>query len=78
MSQEGCPVEFVLESLESIMAPQTQPKVILFDIGGVCVGGNSLVLPHGLDYTSPRISIFDLIMLYMHNWIAVAYLLPSP
>jgi hypothetical protein len=37
MSQEDYPVGFVLESLESIMAPQKQLKVILFDIGGVCV-----------------------------------------
>ena len=37
MSQEDYPVEFVLDSIESVMAPQKQPKVILFDIGGVCV-----------------------------------------
>jgi hypothetical protein len=37
MSQEDYPVEFVLDSIESVMAPQRQPKVILFDIGGVCV-----------------------------------------
>ncbi|CAD6442567.1 81e1368f-3229-43ff-9ba1-9fbe07e48bbf [Sclerotinia trifoliorum] len=37
MSQEDYPVEFVLESIETIMASEKQPKVILFDIGGVCV-----------------------------------------
>lgn len=37
MSQEDYPVEFVLDSLERIMAPKKQPKVLLFDIGGVCV-----------------------------------------
>jgi hypothetical protein len=37
MSQEDYPVEFVLDSIESVMAPPKQPKVILFDIGGVCV-----------------------------------------
>ena len=37
MSQEDYLVEFVLDSIESVMAPQKQPKVILFDIGGVCV-----------------------------------------
>jgi len=40
MSQEDYPVEFVLESLESVMAPVKQPKVLLFDIGGVCVCEN--------------------------------------
>ncbi|PQE25682.1 epoxide hydrolase protein [Rutstroemia sp. NJR-2017a BBW] len=37
MSQEDVPIEFVLEGIESIMASIKQPKVILFDIGGVCV-----------------------------------------
>jgi hypothetical protein len=37
MSQEDVPIEFVLEGIESIMASVKQPKVILFDIGGVCV-----------------------------------------
>ncbi|PQE11052.1 epoxide hydrolase protein [Rutstroemia sp. NJR-2017a BVV2] len=36
MSQEDFPIEFVLEGIESIMASTKQPKVILFDIGGVC------------------------------------------
>jgi len=37
MYQEDYPVDFVLDSIEAIMA-QKKPKVILFDIGGVCVG----------------------------------------
>jgi hypothetical protein len=37
MSQENYPVEFILESVESIMARRKQPKALLFDIGGVCV-----------------------------------------
>ncbi len=37
MSQEDYPVDFVLDSINSAMAPLKQPKVILFDIGGVCV-----------------------------------------
>ncbi|QSZ32919.1 hypothetical protein DSL72_002502 [Monilinia vaccinii-corymbosi] len=37
MSQEGYPIHFVPESIETIMASGEQPKVILFDIGGVCV-----------------------------------------
>jgi hypothetical protein len=37
MSQEDVPIEFVLEGIESIMASSKQPRVILFDIGGVCV-----------------------------------------
>jgi hypothetical protein len=46
MSQEDYPVEFVLDSIESVMAPQKQPKVILFDIGGVCVRDDlPLILP---------------------------------
>jgi len=37
MSREDYLVDFVLQSLESVMAPTKQPKVLLFDIGGVCV-----------------------------------------
>ncbi|KAF5875214.1 putative epoxide hydrolase protein [Botrytis fragariae] len=37
MSQEDYPIDFVLESIETIMTSENQPKVILFDIGGVCV-----------------------------------------
>ncbi|KAM3074202.1 hypothetical protein ACMFMF_006223 [Clarireedia jacksonii] len=37
MSQEDFPIEFVLEGIESIMVSSKQPRVILFDIGGVCV-----------------------------------------
>jgi len=46
MSQEDYPVEFVLDSIESVMAPQKQPKVILFDIGGVCVRDDLSLIPH--------------------------------
>ncbi|KAL2071085.1 hypothetical protein VTL71DRAFT_12320 [Oculimacula yallundae] len=37
MSQEDYPVDFVLDSIEATMATSKQPKVLLFDIGGVCV-----------------------------------------
>ncbi|KAK0103879.1 hypothetical protein ONS96_004988 [Cadophora gregata f. sp. sojae] len=37
MSQQDYPTEFVLESIEAIMSTSKQPKVLLFDIGGVCV-----------------------------------------
>ncbi|RAL58621.1 hypothetical protein DID88_003541 [Monilinia fructigena] len=37
MSQEDYHINFVLESIETIMSSEKQPKVILFDIGGVCV-----------------------------------------
>jgi hypothetical protein len=51
MSQEDYPVGFVLDSIESVMAPQKQPKVILFDIGGVCVRVDlPLILPKFLDF----------------------------
>lgn len=36
MSQEDYPVDFILQSIETAMAPAKQPKVLLFDIGGVC------------------------------------------
>jgi len=45
MSQEDYPVEFVLGSIESVMAPEKQPKVILFDIGGVCVRDHLSLMP---------------------------------
>ncbi|KAF4628555.1 hypothetical protein G7Y89_g9598 [Cudoniella acicularis] len=37
MLQEDYPIEFVLESVDAVMASDKQPKVLLFDIGGVCV-----------------------------------------
>ncbi|KAH6683424.1 epoxide hydrolase [Halenospora varia] len=37
MSQEDFPIEFVLDSVDAVMASEKQPKVLLFDIGGVCV-----------------------------------------
>jgi hypothetical protein len=30
-------IQFALESVDAIMSPPKQPKVLLFDIGGVCV-----------------------------------------
>lgn len=36
------PVEYVLEGIDAVMAGTVQPKVILFDIGGVVV---SVVIP---------------------------------
>jgi len=38
MLSEEFPVEVILEAIDSMAPPsETQPKVILFDIGGVCV-----------------------------------------
>lgn len=37
MVPEDQPVEHILEAIGDIMAPENQPKVLLFDIGGVCV-----------------------------------------
>jgi hypothetical protein len=37
MIPEDQPVEYILEAIDGIMAPSPQPKVLLFDIGGVCV-----------------------------------------
>lgn len=34
---DGCSTEFVLESKEKMMPLDKKPKVLLFDIGGVCV-----------------------------------------
>jgi hypothetical protein len=57
MSQEDYPVEFVLDSIESVMAPQKPPKVILFDIGGVCVRDDlPLILP--MFWTMPCLDRF--------------------
>ncbi|KAB5525710.1 haloacid dehalogenase-like hydrolase [Coniochaeta sp. 2T2.1] len=36
MSEEH-PVEYILDTINDIMASSPQPKVLLFDIGGVCV-----------------------------------------
>ena len=36
-------ITFALDSVEALMAPQKQPKVLLFDIGGVCVSITFLV-----------------------------------
>jgi hypothetical protein len=44
MSQEDYPVDFVLDSIEAVMAPARAPKVLLFDIGGVCVSQHLLHL----------------------------------
>ncbi|KAF8855135.1 epoxide hydrolase [Acephala macrosclerotiorum] len=54
MSQEDFPVEFVLESIESIMPPSNQPKVLLFDIGGVCVVSPfQAILDHEISHSIP-------------------------
>jgi len=37
MSEDEHSVEIILEGVEAIMASKKQPKVLLFDIGGVCV-----------------------------------------
>jgi hypothetical protein len=57
MSQEDYPVDFVLDSLETIMTPSKQPKVILFDIGGVCVGDTSSGYP---DDPKPKFIIIEI------------------
>ncbi|CZR53435.1 related to epoxide hydrolase [Phialocephala subalpina] len=63
MSQEDFPVEFVLESIESIMPPSNQPKVLLFDIGGVCMAVTNSVFfgdkraCHCTFQVSPKISL---------------------
>lgn len=48
------PVEYILEGIDAEMAASTQPKVILFDIGGVVVSEHcSLQLNGtGVDRTS--------------------------
>lgn len=43
MSQEDFPIDFVLESIETIMTSENQPRVILFDVGGVCVSNHSFM-----------------------------------
>lgn len=58
MSQEDFPIYFVLESIETLMASEGQPKVILFDIGGVCVSNDSFFI-----YTS-RLKLKVLTQLY--------------
>jgi len=40
MVPEDQPVEYILDAIEDIMARESQPKVLLFDIGGVCVSEN--------------------------------------
>jgi hypothetical protein len=37
MIPEDQPVEYILDTIDDIMASPSQPKVLLFDIGGVCV-----------------------------------------
>lgn len=41
LNEEDLPVEYVLDAIGTIMSSQRQPKVILFDIGGVCVSALS-------------------------------------
>lgn len=37
MSEAHHLIELALSTVEALMSPKKQPKVILFDIGGVCV-----------------------------------------
>lgn len=37
MSQDDFSVELILESIDNTMVTSKQPKVLMFDIGGVCV-----------------------------------------
>ncbi|KAH8687958.1 putative epoxide hydrolase [Tricladium varicosporioides] len=37
MQEEDFAIEFILDSVDAVMASEKQPKVLLFDIGGVCV-----------------------------------------
>lgn len=39
------PVEYILEGLDAEMALAAQPKVILFDIGGVVVSARAVFVP---------------------------------
>jgi hypothetical protein len=50
MVPEEQPVEYILDAIDGIMAPSSQPpKVLLFDIGGVCVSDDSSPhVSHGL------------------------------
>lgn len=34
------PVEYILDGIDAVMASKVQPKVILFDIGGVVVSAS--------------------------------------
>lgn len=47
MSQEDYSIDFVLDSIEIMMTSEIQPKVILFDIGGVCVSNHSFMFHRG-------------------------------
>lgn len=42
MLSEDQPVEYILDAIDSVMSSQPQPKVLLFDIGGVCVSCDRL------------------------------------
>jgi len=55
MSQEDYPVNFVLNSIEATMPrSKAQPKVLLFDIGGVCVVSPfQAILDYELDHNIP-------------------------
>lgn len=51
LGPEDPPVEQILEAIDEMTA-SPQPKVLLFDIGGVCVSHNSLSLSH---HETPRV-----------------------
>ena len=44
MSQDEFSVDLILEGIESTMTVTKQPKVLLFDIGGVCRSINKVAL----------------------------------
>lgn len=39
------PVEYILDGIDAVMASKAQPKVILFDIGGVVVSTSDSCYP---------------------------------
>lgn len=49
------PVEYILEGIDAEMALKTQPKVILFDIGGVVVSASALVSWSSSPTFAPRL-----------------------
>ncbi|KAI9055937.1 hypothetical protein LZ554_000872 [Drepanopeziza brunnea f. sp. 'monogermtubi'] len=54
MSHEDYPTDFVLDSIEAIMTKSKKPKVLLFDIGGVCVlSPMQAILDYELSHSIP-------------------------
>jgi hypothetical protein len=51
MLSEEFPVEAILEAIDNMAPPeQKRPKVILFDIGGVCVCSSLISPPRQMTY----------------------------